>query len=82
MANGKFSAISMPSERSRLTAEQLKTFGKEQPKERAIELAAAAYNGGPESVRAHLQEGKPLSDETTQYKTKVVALWKELRGAH
>jgi soluble lytic murein transglycosylase-like protein len=42
-----------------------------------IELAAAAYNGGPKRVRAYLEKGEPLSEETARYKTVVAGMWKE-----
>ncbi len=61
-------------------AAQLREFGAGQEPERAVELAAAAYNGGERAVRAYLTEGKPLSDETMAYKDRVVALWRERRA--
>jgi soluble lytic murein transglycosylase-like protein len=51
-------------------AEQLRAFGKDH-----IELAAAAYNGGPEAVRAFLAGRAPLSEETAHYKDRVATLW-------
>lgn len=61
-------------------ARQLETFGAGQPPARAVELAAAAYNAGPKALRAHLDTGAPLPDETVQYKALVVDLWKKLGG--
>jgi soluble lytic murein transglycosylase-like protein len=58
-------------------AAQLHEFGAGQDPARAVELAAAAYNGGERAVRAYLADGKPLSDETMTYKDRVVALWRQ-----
>lgn len=55
--------------------------GEESPSDRTVELAAAAYNGGEDAVRAHLAEGKPLSDETVRYKDRVLTLWRQRRAA-
>jgi soluble lytic murein transglycosylase-like protein/Zn-dependent protease with chaperone function len=49
-------------------ADQLRAFG-------SVELAAAAYNGGPDAVHAWLDGRSPLSDETDHYKSKVARLW-------
>jgi soluble lytic murein transglycosylase-like protein len=49
-------------------SEQLKTFGE-------IALAAAAYNGGPDAVRAWLSGHGQLSDETRHYQARVAELW-------
>jgi beta-lactamase regulating signal transducer with metallopeptidase domain len=57
-------------------AAQLRDFGTGQTPERAVALAAAAYNGGPDALRAHLTEGTPLSEETEHYQARVVALWR------
>ena len=57
-------------------AEQLGTLRDADPA-RTVELAAAAYNGGPRAVRRWLDEGAPLSDETQGYKDRVRALWLE-----
>ncbi|GEM_PF-1854566 len=51
-----------------------------------IELAAAAYNGGPTAVERWLAGEGELSEETTRYKDRVSALWRaraeaELRDA-
>jgi D-alanyl-D-alanine endopeptidase (penicillin-binding protein 7) len=60
-------------------AEQLRTFTVQDP-EQKVALAAAAYNAGPDAVRAYLAGTQPLPDETTRYQTKVLALWKERAG--
>ncbi len=57
-------------------AQQLGTLRDADPA-RTVELAAAAYNGGPRAVRRWLDEGAPLSDETQGYKDRVRALWLE-----
>lgn len=58
---------------------QLTEFGVEADPLRSVELAAAAYNGGEARVRAYLQAGKPLSEETEQYKALVAGMWSERR---
>lgn len=45
--------------------------------EQMVGLAAAAYNGGPKQLHAHLQGGRTLSEETARYQALVVSLWKE-----
>jgi soluble lytic murein transglycosylase-like protein len=40
-----------------------------------IAIAAAAYNGGPGSVREFLDDGVALSDETARYSEVVQRLW-------
>lgn len=49
-------------------ARQLETFGD-------VALAAAAYNGGPGTVKAHLTTGSPLPAEAARYQARVVDLW-------
>jgi murein DD-endopeptidase MepM/ murein hydrolase activator NlpD len=61
-------------------ARQVDTFGKDKEPAQKIELAAAAYNGGTQSVREYIAGTKPLSDETTRYKALVAGMWGE-RGA-
>ena len=61
-------------------ARQVDTFGKDKEPTEKVELAAAAYNGGTQSVREYLAGTKPLSEETTRYKTLVAGMWSE-RGA-
>lgn len=58
-------------------ARQVDTFGKDKDAAARVELAAAAYNGGPKSVQEYLSGQKPLSDETTQYKSLVSGMWNE-----
>jgi soluble lytic murein transglycosylase-like protein len=55
-------------------AQQLQTFGD-------VELAAAAYNAGPNKVRAHVEKGEALSEETRRYRERVAALWAERQSA-
>jgi soluble lytic murein transglycosylase-like protein len=59
-----------------LMAEHLRTFGGDVPEERAVELAAAAYNGGLGRVRAWLSGEAELSEETRRYTQKVVSLYR------
>jgi soluble lytic murein transglycosylase-like protein len=56
-------------------------FGAGQDPARAVELTAAAYNGGEGAVRAYLADGTPLSDETMAYKDRVVTLWRQRQAA-
>jgi soluble lytic murein transglycosylase-like protein/Zn-dependent protease with chaperone function len=58
---------------------QLGEFGK-QNESRAVELAAAAYNGGPERVRAWLSGKDKLSDETERYRNLVSGMWNERKA--
>jgi murein DD-endopeptidase MepM/ murein hydrolase activator NlpD len=44
---------------------------------RQVELAAAAYNGGPKAVQAWLDGRGALSGETDRYRSLVAALWSE-----
>jgi soluble lytic murein transglycosylase-like protein len=55
-------------------ARQLHDFG-------TVDLAAAAYNAGPRAVRAYLDEGKPLPEETRQYEARVAEVWRSLRAS-
>ncbi|UQA61262.1 M56 family metallopeptidase [Polyangium aurulentum] len=59
---------------------QVTTFGKENP-DRAIEIAAAAYNGGEKSVREWLDGKGALSEETERYRALVRGMWEERRAA-
>ncbi|TPV94325.1 MAG: hypothetical protein B7733_15780 [Myxococcales bacterium FL481] len=54
-----------------LLARHLESFGGD------VELAAAAYNGGPERVRAWQETGEELSRETHRYKQRVRQLWED-----
>lgn len=58
-------------------ARQVDAFGKDKTQTEKVELAAAAYNGGTNSVQKYLAGEKPLSDETTRYKTLVAGMWTE-----
>jgi len=58
-------------------AQQLQNVGPEHDADHRVEWAAAAYNGGPGSVRRHLEEGAALSEETTYYKKMVTRLWRD-----
>jgi beta-lactamase regulating signal transducer with metallopeptidase domain len=58
-------------------ARQLEEFGTDRPTEEAIDLAAAAYNAGPNRVRKALRGEAELSDETQRYRSIVAALWSE-----
>jgi soluble lytic murein transglycosylase-like protein len=49
-------------------------------REDGIALVAAAYNAGARRVRAYLDAGEPLPEESAHYKDLVAAMWKE-RGA-
>ncbi|MEO8180257.1 MAG: M56 family metallopeptidase [Deltaproteobacteria bacterium] len=55
---------------------QLAAFGEGRP-ERAVELAAMAYNCGPGLLRAVLERGAPLPAETEQYRDVVLGMWNE-----
>jgi soluble lytic murein transglycosylase-like protein len=58
-------------------ADQIATFGDGELSNRTVELAAAAYNGGPALLREHLDRGLPLTEESRRYSGLVAALWKE-----
>jgi murein DD-endopeptidase MepM/ murein hydrolase activator NlpD/beta-lactamase regulating signal transducer with metallopeptidase domain len=57
-------------------ARQLDAFG-EPDAERSIELASAAYNAGPQAVRAWLDGAKPLPEEAEKYAALVAGMWSE-----
>ena len=61
-------------------ARQLESVGATDPKRR-VELAAAAYNGGPKRARAWLAGEAQLSDETLRYKQLVSELWAQRNQA-
>lgn len=42
-----------------------------------VDLAAAAYNGGPGRVGRHLDSGEPLPAETERYRQWVGGMWRE-----
>jgi soluble lytic murein transglycosylase-like protein len=58
-------------------ARQLATFGDGAEDERSVELAAVAYNGGPQVARAYLEGSATLWPETAHYRDLVVGMWKE-----
>jgi soluble lytic murein transglycosylase-like protein len=58
-------------------AQQLASFGSGAAVERSVELAAVAYNGGPELARAYLERGAALWPETARYRDLVVGMWNE-----
>ena len=60
-------------------AQHLARFDHEPDDVRRVELAAAAYNGGPKQLRRHLEEGAPLSEETARYRALIGRLWRERR---
>jgi membrane-bound lytic murein transglycosylase MltF len=60
-------------------ARQLQRFGTADDAE-SVELAAAAYNGGPGRLRRHLDAEANLSDETIRYKHWVRSMWEERHG--
>ena len=62
-------------------AHQLAAFGSGVAPEDAVELAAIAYNAGPKRLRAHLESGRPLTDESLHYSAMVKALWLERNEA-
>ncbi len=68
---------------ARYLAQQLKTFGhRDDPDwQRSVELAAAAYNGGPGSVRRYLQGGV-LPRESAAYRRWVGGMWRERHQPH
>jgi soluble lytic murein transglycosylase-like protein len=57
-------------------AKLLDTYGGDELDEHAVEVAAAAYNGGERSAEAWLSGRAELSDETASYKDRVTALWR------
>jgi hypothetical protein len=61
-------------------AQQLEAFRTSHADE-SIELAAAAYNAGPNALRLHLDEGGPLSDQTRRYRSWISGMWRERHHA-
>lgn len=61
-------------------ARQLERFGSGEPDE-SVELAAAAYNGGPTHLTRHLSDGAPLAAQTARYRRWVGGMWRERRAA-
>jgi soluble lytic murein transglycosylase-like protein/Zn-dependent protease with chaperone function len=58
-------------------AQQIKRFGDGSLSDKTVTLAAAAYNGGPKHLRAHIEEGKQLSAESDRYSRLVSELWRD-----
>jgi soluble lytic murein transglycosylase-like protein len=58
-------------------ARHFETFGEGLTSDEAVSRVAAAYNGGPKRLRAHLRDGAPLSLETSRYQEVVRRLWSE-----
>jgi beta-lactamase regulating signal transducer with metallopeptidase domain len=56
---------------------QLAAFGGGASEERAVELAATAYNCGPHLARQILDGSAALPAETAKYRALVVGMWKE-----
>lgn len=62
-------------------AQQLQTFGDDDaPQRQVIERAVAAYNAGPGRVRAWLDDGRALPEETSRYRARVGELWANRRA--
>lgn len=58
-------------------ARQLSTFGAGATGERSVELAAVAYNGGPNLARGYLDGSATLWPETAIYRDLIVGMWNE-----
>ena len=58
-------------------ARQIKAFGDGSLSDETVSLAAAAYNGGPKLLRAHLDDGKNLTEESRRYSRLVGELWRD-----
>lgn len=60
-------------------ADMLRAFGvADDPDwQRSVEIAAAAYNGGPGHVGQHLTTGQPLFAESSRYRVWVGGMWRE-----
>lgn len=56
-------------------AKQIADFGDGSLSQETVARAAAAYNGGPKQLRAHLEQGLPLSEESANYSRLVRQLW-------
>jgi soluble lytic murein transglycosylase-like protein len=62
-------------------ARQLERFGGGDA-DASVELAAAAYNGGPTHLTDHLTKGTPLAAQTARYRAWVGGMWRERRQPH
>lgn len=58
---------------------QLASFEVAGDRTRTVELAAAAYNGGPNKLKRHLNGAESLSNETQRYVQWVGGMWRERR---
>ncbi|HHH27568.1 MAG TPA: lytic transglycosylase domain-containing protein [Polyangiaceae bacterium] len=61
-------------------ARQLERFGTGDL-DASVELAAAAYNGGPTHLSRHLDDGATLAAQTARYRRWVGGMWHERRQA-
>jgi len=61
-------------------ARQLERFGSSDL-DASVDLAAAAYNGGPTHLSSHLEEGTTLAAQTARYQRWVGGMWRERRRA-
>lgn len=59
---------------------QLTSFEVAGDRTRTVELAAAAYNGGPNKLKRHLNGAESLSKETQRYVQWVGGMWRERRN--
>ena len=59
-------------------ARQLERFGSADV-DASVELAAAAYNGGPTHLSRHLEHGITLAAQTARYRRWVGGMWRERR---
>lgn len=59
-------------------ARQLERFGSADV-DASVELAAAAYNGGPTHLSRHLEDGVTLAAQTARYRRWVGGMWRERR---
>jgi beta-lactamase regulating signal transducer with metallopeptidase domain len=62
-------------------SEQLADFGAQASPHRAIELAALAYNAGPQRLHAYLEGQAELPAETLHYRDLVMGMWNERERA-
>jgi murein DD-endopeptidase MepM/ murein hydrolase activator NlpD len=58
-------------------AQQASTLAAGEEGAAQVALASAAYNAGPKAVRAHLDSGQPLPEETQKYRELVVGMYQE-----
>lgn len=58
-------------------AQQASTFAPDEDGPAQVALASAAYNAGPQAVRAYLGGERPLPEETLRYRDMVVRMYEE-----